>query len=32
VVQIDHEAILVRRDIQVVRTVAGGFVDMLLTA
>ncbi len=32
VVQVDHEGILVLGDIQVVRTVASGFVDLLLTA
>jgi hypothetical protein len=32
VVQLDHEAILVFGDIHVVRTIANGFVDLLLTA
>ena len=32
VVQVDHEGILVLGEIQVVRTIAGGFVDLLLTA
>lgn len=32
VVQVDHEGILIRGDIQVVRTIASGFIDLLQTA